>query len=271
MGLVDGAQGGQVADGPGPQEIAGEAPLVNEAPGHGTAYDENGCRDPSWSEEDARACRDRFPDVQCLVLEGAHLDAQNATKYFLENLYLPTDHYMGVKLEKALASWGDIPPDIGVCTDTVIRAFRHAGIDLQALVHLDMKAEEGKPESERKYPWGSWKKTKADPNIDHRRCPNLEAFFSIHAKSLPVETGVGSIASWQAGDVVIWDLETGRFHVGILSDAVGPSGLPLVVHNFPSPGYTCEQDVLDAWRIRGHFRYPQPGKKIPYVPLPDVP
>ena len=35
---------------------------------------------------------------------------------------------------------GDVPDDRGVFTDTVIRAFRHAGVDLQVEVHEDMAA-----------------------------------------------------------------------------------------------------------------------------------
>jgi uncharacterized protein YijF (DUF1287 family) len=35
---------------------------------------------------------------------------------------------------------GDVPHHIGVCTDVIIPAYRGMGIDLQALVHRDMKA-----------------------------------------------------------------------------------------------------------------------------------
>src|ERR1044071_2421113 len=35
---------------------------------------------------------------------------------------------------------GDVPRETGVCTDVIIRAYRHAGTDLQVLVHEDMKA-----------------------------------------------------------------------------------------------------------------------------------
>src|SRR5688572_11683655 len=35
---------------------------------------------------------------------------------------------------------GDVPADRGVCTDVVIRAYRAIGIDLQVLVHEDMRA-----------------------------------------------------------------------------------------------------------------------------------
>jgi hypothetical protein len=34
---------------------------------------------------------------------------------------------------------GDLPASKGVCTDVVIRAYRKLGVDLQALVHEDMK------------------------------------------------------------------------------------------------------------------------------------
>jgi uncharacterized protein YijF (DUF1287 family) len=35
---------------------------------------------------------------------------------------------------------GDVPRNRGVCTDVVIRAYRAVGIDLQVLVHEDMRA-----------------------------------------------------------------------------------------------------------------------------------
>src|SRR5215212_8344377 len=39
---------------------------------------------------------------------------------------------------------GDVPRSKGVCTDVVVRAYRDAfGIDLQALVHADMRAAFG--------------------------------------------------------------------------------------------------------------------------------
>src|ERR1700681_3885988 len=34
---------------------------------------------------------------------------------------------------------GDVPPETGVCTDEVIRAYRAVGIDLQKEVHEDME------------------------------------------------------------------------------------------------------------------------------------
>ena len=36
---------------------------------------------------------------------------------------------------------GDVPNDIGVCTDLVIRAYRRLGIDLQKEVHEEMRSD----------------------------------------------------------------------------------------------------------------------------------
>ncbi|MDQ3101600.1 MAG: DUF1287 domain-containing protein, partial [Bacteroidota bacterium] len=65
---------------------------------------------------------------------------------------------------------GDVPPGKGVCTDVVIRAYRKLGIDLQKEVHEDMKGAFDQ------YP-RNWGLARPDPNIDHRRVPNLMTFF----------------------------------------------------------------------------------------------
>ena len=65
---------------------------------------------------------------------------------------------------------GDVASDRGVCTDVVIRAYRRLGIDLQERVHIDMSAAFDR------YP-NLWGLRRADPNIDHRRVPNLPALF----------------------------------------------------------------------------------------------
>ena len=57
---------------------------------------------------------------------------------------------------------GDVPIKSGVCTDVVIRSLRHQGIDLQLLVHQDMRAHFAE------YP-ALWQLKRPDKNIDHRR------------------------------------------------------------------------------------------------------
>ena len=76
---------------------------------------------------------------------------------------------------------GDVPKNVGVCTDVVIRAYRSLGIDLQRLVHEDMSENFDLYPSER-----IWGLKRPDTNIDHRRVPNLQVFFERHGKELPI-------------------------------------------------------------------------------------
>jgi uncharacterized protein YijF (DUF1287 family) len=139
---------------------------------------------------------------------------------------------------------GDVPRDTGVCTDVVIRAYRHAGADLQVLVHEDMKA------SFSAYP-KNWGMQHTDSNIDHRRVPNLATFFKRHGQSLPV-TRRG--ADYRPGDVVTWRLLYGATHIGVVSDVpVRGTDRQLVVHNIGSGAQI--EDVLFAYTLTGHYRY----------------
>ncbi|MEM8985067.1 MAG: DUF1287 domain-containing protein, partial [Pseudomonadota bacterium] len=61
---------------------------------------------------------------------------------------------------------GDVPADIGVCTDVLVRSYRALGIDLQQRIHEDMRA------AFEQYPQ-RWGLSRPDTNIDHRRVPNL--------------------------------------------------------------------------------------------------
>jgi len=139
---------------------------------------------------------------------------------------------------------GDVPAATGVCTDEVIRAYRALGIDLQQRVHEDMKA------SFRSYP-RHWGLSRPDPNIDHRRVPNLQVFFTRHGKSLAV-TARGS--DYAPGDLVTWDLGGNVPHVGIVTGRRSADGArPLIVHNIGA-GPRLE-DMLFDYRITGHYRY----------------
>ena len=138
---------------------------------------------------------------------------------------------------------GDVPADRGVCTDVVIRAYRRLGLDLQSLVHEDMKSHWSR------YP-KFWGLSRPDPNIDHRRVPNLAVFLSRQGEALPVRTDPRAYAP---GDVVTWRLPSGVPHIGIIADRHAPSGNPLVVHNIGAG--TIEEDALFRFAITGHYRY----------------
>ena len=102
---------------------------------------------------------------------------------------------------------GDVPAETGVCTDVVIRAYRKLGIDLQVLVHEDMRKNFSK------YP-KNWGLKRTDRNIDHRRVPNLQRYFKRMGASLPISDDV---EDYRVGDVVAWDLNgRGLTHIGIV-------------------------------------------------------
>jgi uncharacterized protein len=140
---------------------------------------------------------------------------------------------------------GDVPMDRGVCSDVVIRALRKQSVDLQQKVNQDMRANFSV------YP-KIWGLRKADSNIDHRRVPNLETFFRRQNKEIKT---TGQAQHYQPGDVVSWDLNgRGLTHIGIVSDRKSADGKRyLVIHNIGAGAR--EEDVLFAWKQRGHFRW----------------
>lgn len=142
---------------------------------------------------------------------------------------------------------GDVSEHRGVCADEVIRAYRLLGIDLQKLVHEDMvRAFAAYPQR--------WGLTAPDTNIDHRRVPNLAAFFKRHGAAVAVTDNPDD---YQPGDVVAWAIPDGRPHIGIVTERRSEDGLrPLVLHNI-GMGPQIE-DMLFVLKITGHFRYEGP-------------
>ncbi|MAN29345.1 DUF1287 domain-containing protein [Mesonia oceanica] len=139
---------------------------------------------------------------------------------------------------------GDVPVDKGVCTDVVIRAYRKTGIDLQQLVHEDMKAHF------HQYP-NHWGLTTTDKNIDHRRVPNLMTFFSRKGAEQAITQNPND---YLPGDVVAWSLGGGLTHIGIVVNKKSRDGKRnLIVHNIGN-GQVLE-DCLFTYKIIGHYRY----------------
>jgi len=137
---------------------------------------------------------------------------------------------------------GDVPANIGVCTDVIIRAYRAIDVDLQVLIHEDMiKAH---AEYNKRY------MTKTiDRNIDHRRTQNIETFLTRQGASLSITK---SASDYQPGDIVFWDIAHG--HVGIVTDKkVAGTNRYHVVHNIGSGPH--EEDFLFSATITGHYRW----------------
>lgn len=143
---------------------------------------------------------------------------------------------------------GDVAPDRGVCTDVIIRAYRVLGVDLQQLVHEDMKANFAL------YP-KIWGLTRPDSNIDHRRVPNLQTYFTRHGQSLGVPRGADQ---YQPGDLVTWMLLGNLPHIGLVSARRSADGeRPLIIHNIGAG--PKEEDALHVAPITGHYRFVPPA------------
>jgi uncharacterized protein YijF (DUF1287 family) len=139
---------------------------------------------------------------------------------------------------------GDVPDSLGVCTDVVIRAYRKRNIDLQQLVHEDMR------DYFHLYP-KIWGLKSPDTNIDHRRVPNLMVFFSRHGTTLPI-TSNGD--DYKPGDIVCWNLSGAVTHIGMVSNKKSEDGQRYkIVHNIGAGQLLV--DCLFDYKIIGHYRY----------------
>ena len=139
---------------------------------------------------------------------------------------------------------GDVPEHVGVCTDVVIRIYRKLGIDLQTDVHEEMKSHFGV------FP-KKWGLSRPDPNIDHRRVPNLQTLFKRKGIILPI---TNNPKDYVAGDLVTWVVAGTLPHIGIVVNRLSGDGKrPLIVHNIGRG--TQLEDMLFEYPITGHYRY----------------
>ena len=136
---------------------------------------------------------------------------------------------------------GDVPSNIGVCTDVIIRAFRAVNIDLQVLVHESVKENH-------KYYYPNPTKgygMRPDANIDHRRVRILKKFLKLHYP----DTELSYNDSYLPGDLIFWD----NWHVGILIDKKVPgTDRYYCVHNI-GIGPVIEDIYYDQFLLK-HFR-----------------
>jgi len=138
---------------------------------------------------------------------------------------------------------GDIPIQSGVCTDVIIRALRSGlQLDLQERVHQDMR------QHFRLYP-NIWGLKRPDPNIDHRRVPNLITYFKRigWAQAHPPK-----LSDIQPGDIITNIVPPRLAHIVIVSDRRGRSGNYKIIHNIGAGA--VEEDRLNDFKMTGHFR-----------------
>ncbi len=185
---------------------------------------------------------DGIPDTVD-VARGARKTALNGARY--------TEGYHTLRYPG-----GDVPRAIGVCTDVVVRAVRNAGLDLQVAVHEDIVRNRAV--------YGA-RVRKPNPSIDQRRVKTIVVYFRRHWRAIDAPATAAAAAEWRAGDVVFFDTfpsRPGPDHVGVVSDRLGPRGLPLVTNNWTNGFTTGDMDLLGLVEVTDHFRIPS-GRALP--------
>ncbi len=181
------------------------------------------------------------------ILEGAKAQMKNPALY--------TTNATG--LLKISYPMGDISQKEAVCTDIIIRALRHTGIDLQALVHEHVLSH---PELYKNI-------QKPDYKIDHRRTRNLQIYLKHNAINIFGGNGKSDMAALKPGDIVILDtgIQNGTVfdHIGIVDTEKDDSGNYMLI-NIWTIGYHTESmnllgkdypDVVGVFRMTHLFDY----------------
>ena len=180
------------------------------------------------------------------VLDGAKKCLEAKFSYDMTMGYYVCTYKDGENTGSRVFPGGDVAPDMGVCTDVIVRALRWGGVcDLQEEINNDLKANWSD------YPMKRWSAKKPDPNIDQRRVPVQMVWFEKYWQEINPEKE----SDFQPGDVVAWDMNGDGWgdHIGIVSDKI-VNGVPYLIHNFPDPGYVAEEGVLHEWNILGVYR-----------------
>ncbi|MDD2867918.1 DUF1287 domain-containing protein [Neomegalonema sp.] len=205
---------------PAPEELRRVASLGPAAPARGFGFD---------------------PGMGPRLVEAARAQTRSPVRY--DGAYV-----------KIAYPWGDVPGDTGVCTDVLVRAYRQMGFDFQQMVHEDMR------QAFSYYPSAEiYGLKEPDPNIDHRRVVNMEAFLERHAQNL---TPTRNPQDYQPGDIVSWRISGTQPHMGIVSDKRDErTGVPYIIHNIGAG--VKEENMLFLSPPVGHYRFAPSGGSGP--------
>jgi uncharacterized protein YijF (DUF1287 family) len=137
---------------------------------------------------------------------------------------------------------GDPGYQQGVCTDVIVRALRCIDIDLQELIHNDLKAN-------REYYNKRYRIKAIDNNIDHRRTQNIQSYLTKLGANIKVPL---SKKNYKPGDILFWD-DIAAGHTGIISNEINPStGNYYVLHNIG--GGAQYEDFLEYYEPSEVYR-----------------
>jgi hypothetical protein len=178
-----------------------------------------------------------IPAVNRDILEGARIWLARGFRYDAAYFKIPYPD-------------GDVPQDRGACVDLIVRALRHAGIDLQQLIHEDRAANPAAYDARRRI----------DPNLDHRLTRNHVTYLKRHARSLTTSADPRLLPEWLPGDLVYYG-RSRVWHAGIVSDRVSASGVPFIIDSHQDAGGVSDRHLLTHWGpIIGHFRVLAEGR-----------
>ncbi len=184
--------------------------------------------------------KDGIPDPLDILI-GAKKTVINADAYTAEAQGYIVLKYPG----------GDVDRKMGVCTDVIIRSVRNAGLDLQKELHEDIL--------KRRSAFPMIRKGKGpDANIDQRRVGTLLPYFKKHWEQHSARLDDPD-DPLRPGDIILMDTfpsRSGPDHIGIISDQLGESGLPLVINNWTNGTVTSEMDLLTFVPVLYRFRLP---------------
>ena len=202
--------------------------------------------EPLWEKTKEALVIKRVPSI----VDGTKEAVTTRDKFILGAVkqYGVTTHYNGAYKKLSYPN-GDVELSTGVCTDVIIRAFRAVNIDLQKEIHRDMKRHF------QQYP-RKWGLKSTDTNIDHRRVPNMETYFTRKGYKIPLNKNKNknnNFKNYQPGDLVVWQINNKTTHIGIVSDKkVFGTARYYIIHN-PVKGVEIS-DWLEAFTIINHFR-----------------
>ena len=144
---------------------------------------------------------------------------------------------------------GDVPREVGVCTDVAVRSYRNAGFDLQRLVYQDMQ----------RAPQAYGLTGPPNRGYEHRRVRRLFPYFKRSRRPLSLDSDLSARGrdAWLPGDLLFMSFIPGEGrpdHVGLVSGHVQLSGYPLLAHNAATGFCVGEHDTLFAQPLLGRFR-----------------
>lgn len=150
--------------------------------------------------------RSSFSDVLVAEIIGQqsyNYQREPSLKLFVESLetLIDPDIVYDPSYRKLDNLCDDVPADVGVCSDVVIRAFHNIDICLAEYVRSH-RLSKGLP---------------IDRHIDHRRVRNLGALFTAEGWEIPVKQSRYTADYYRPGDIIWWKLGGQIDHIGIVT------------------------------------------------------